>query len=86
MDLLEANDVEVRPRLLGRVAFGPGSVAMQHLEQLLIHLGTKPVHQSWVDCIGELGVGRRLAGVLGTPRSWPRSADFVTSAQLGRGA
>ena len=34
-----------------------------HLEQLLVHLGSKPVHEDWVGCIKEVGVGLGLAGV-----------------------
>jgi hypothetical protein len=42
--LLHGTEVDVFARPLGEVSLGPGTVAVQHLEKILVHLGGKPVH------------------------------------------
>jgi hypothetical protein len=36
---------------------------VQHLEQFLVHLGGKPVHERRVGCVGQVRMGLCLAGV-----------------------
>ncbi len=61
--LLQLIDVDIRSWPRGPVSFRVCPEAMQHLEQLAVHLGREPLNQHWIGDVRHVGVGLGLAGI-----------------------